>query len=54
MAKSQKPKKKTAREMTPDEVMDRVFGKGAHRRIREVLDHEDAEKGKRHPKPKPH
>jgi hypothetical protein len=43
---------KKAKELTTDEVMDRVFGKGAAEKLRAVVEQADAEKGKRHPKTK--
>jgi hypothetical protein len=36
--------KKPASEMTTDEVLNRLFGKGAAKRLRKALDREDARK----------
>jgi hypothetical protein len=48
MAKT--PKRKPARALTTDEAIDRVFGPDAAKKLREVVEHEDAHKGQRKPK----
>jgi hypothetical protein len=47
---SKAPKKKQARQLTTDEAMDRLFGKDAAQKLREVVEQEDAQKGQRKPK----
>jgi hypothetical protein len=47
MAKRPKKPKKRASEMTSDEAMNHVFGKGAAKRLREVVADMDATKGKK-------
>ena len=42
-------KKKRADELTTDEAMNRVFGKGSAKKLRELVERLDAAKG---PKPK--
>jgi hypothetical protein len=44
---AKRPKKKPASALTTDEVMDRLFGKDAAKKLREVVEAEDAHKGKR-------
>lgn len=43
-------KEKKAHELTTHEALDRIFGPGAAKKLHEVLEREDAQKGK--PKPK--
>jgi hypothetical protein len=40
-------RRKKASDLTTDEVMNRVFGKGAAKRLREVVEREDAQKGRK-------
>jgi hypothetical protein len=39
--------KKKASEMTTDEVLNRLFGKGAAKKLRKVVEQADATKGKK-------
>ncbi len=43
-------KKKKAAELTTDEAMNRLFGKGAAKKLHKVVEQEDAQKGKKKPK----
>jgi hypothetical protein len=42
-----KAKKKPASKLTTDEVVDRIFGKGAAQKLRDLLDLEDEQKGRK-------
>ena len=39
--------KKKAPKLTSDEAMNRIFGKGAAKKLRSVVEQEDAQKGKK-------
>jgi hypothetical protein len=43
--------RKQASELTTTEAMNRIFGKGAAQRLREVVKQEDAKKGRKTAKP---
>jgi hypothetical protein len=45
---AKRPKK--AAQLTTHEALDRVFGKGAAKKLHEILKREDAQKGRRKPK----
>ena len=47
-----KPKKKKAGKLTTDEVLDRVFGKGAAEKLRALIDEEDEKKDRKKRKKK--
>ena len=47
---AKKSKKKRARDLTTDEAMERIFGKGAAAKLHAAVIQADAEKGRKNPK----